>query len=141
MLARGIDVDQVDYVINYDIPEQAEDYIHRIGRTGRAGHGGFAVTFVTPENTAELKAIEKLVKQSIPEMELSSFDMSAASAEAAQISINAQARRDPEVNRAKRELANRAKKKADALAQSEDGLHKQGRRKRRATFCVCCFYQ
>ena len=117
VLARGIDVDQVDYVVNYDAPEQAEDYIHRIGRTGRAGQRGFAVTFVTPETEGELRAIEKLVKMQIPEMELANFDLAAAEAEAAEASINAQSRRDPEVNRVKRELANKAQKKAKAAAE------------------------
>lgn len=117
VLARGIDVDQVDYVVNYDAPEQAEDYIHRIGRTGRAGQRGFAVTFVTPETEGELRAIEKLVKMQIPEMELANFDLAAAEAEAAEASINAQSRRDPEVNRVKRELANKAQKKAEAAAE------------------------
>ena len=125
VLARGIDVDDVDYVINYDVPDQPEDYIHRIGRTGRAGAAGLAITFVTPETEAPLRDIEKLIKQKIPEMELKSFDMAAAEAEAASRSINAQARRDPEVNRAKRELANRAQKKA---VQSQNG--KQHRKKK-----------
>ena len=113
VLARGIDVDQVDYVINYDVPEQAEDYIHRIGRTGRAGEKGFAITFVTPETEGAMRDIEKLVKQKIPEMRLESFDMEAAEAEAAEKAITAQSKRDPEVNRVKRDLANRAKKNAD----------------------------
>ena len=117
VLARGIDVDQVDYVVNYDAPEQAEDYIHRIGRTGRAGQRGFAVTFVTPETEGELRAIEKLVKMQIPEMKLENFDLAAAEAEAAEASINAQSHRDPEVNRVKRELANKAQKKAEAAAE------------------------
>ena len=121
VLARGIDVDQVDYVINYDIPEQAEDYVHRIGRTGRAGQRGFSVTFVTPENDAELRAIEKLVKTTIPEMELPGFDMAAAEAEAAEKAIIGQAKRDPEVNRAKRELANKARKRAEQVAEREAG--------------------
>lgn len=134
VLARGIDVDQVDYVVNYDAPEQAEDYIHRIGRTGRAGQRGFAVTFVTPETEGELRAIEKLVKTKIPEMKLDSFDLSAAEAESAQASINAQSRRDPEVNRVKRELANKAQKKAELAAEREaerDAEQGQGRRRKK----------
>jgi ATP-dependent RNA helicase RhlE len=110
VLARGIDIDDVDYVINYDVPEQPEDYIHRIGRTGRAGAQGFAVTFVTPETESALRDIEKLVKKTIPEMKLESFDLAAAEAEAAEKAITAQSKRDPEVNRVKRELANRAQK-------------------------------
>ena len=110
VLARGIDVDEVDYVINYDVPDQPEDYIHRIGRTGRAGARGEAITFVNPESEAALRDIEKLLKMQIPEMKLESFDMETAIAESAAASITAQAHRDPEVNRVKRDLANRAQR-------------------------------
>ena len=119
VLARGIDVEEVDYVINYDIPDQAEDYIHRIGRTGRAGKGGFAVTFVTPENEGELHAIERLVKKAIPEMTLQEFDIAQAAAEAAEASISAQSRRDPEVNRVKRQLANEQQRKLEGQQAKE----------------------
>ncbi len=115
VLARGIDVEQVDYVVNYDIPEQAEDYIHRIGRTGRAGKGGFAITFVTPENDAELRAIERLVKKSIPEMKLLEFDIAQAEADAAEAAIIAQSKRDPEVNKVKRQLGSEQQQKAEAV--------------------------
>ena len=70
VLARGIDVEEVDYVVNYDLPTQPEDYVHRIGRTGRAGAAGFAVSFVSPETEDALRDIEKLIKRTIPEMEL-----------------------------------------------------------------------
>lgn len=129
VLARGIDVDQVDYVINYDVPEQAEDYIHRIGRTGRAGEKGFAITFVTPETESAMRDIEKLVKQKIPEMKLENFDMAEAEAEAAEKSIAAQSKRDPEVNRVKRELANRAQKKAEEAAERQTVREQRKRRK------------
>ncbi len=59
--ARGIDVPHITHVINYDVPVNAEDYIHRIGRTGRAGRSGIALTFVTHGDTPQLRAIEKLV--------------------------------------------------------------------------------
>ena len=120
VLARGIDVDQVDYVINYDVPEQAEDYVHRIGRTGRAGARGFAVTFVTPETEKEMRDIEKLIKKSVPEMQLQDFDMAQAEADAAEASITAQSKRDPEVNRVKRSLANKAQLKAEQASQRRD---------------------
>ncbi len=130
VLARGIDVSDVDYVINYDVPEQPEDYIHRIGRTGRAGSQGFAVTFVTPETEPQLRDIEKLIKQQIPEMQLRDFDMTAAEAEAAEKSITAQAKRDPEVNRAKRELANKARKKAELAAERQASREQEKRNKK-----------
>ena len=76
VLARGIDVDEVSYVVNYDIPVQAEDYVHRIGRTGRAGAQGFAVTFVSPENKSELTSIEKFIKKSLPLSDFPGLDYS-----------------------------------------------------------------
>ena len=112
VLARGIDVSEVNYVINMDLPSQPEDYIHRIGRTGRAGRCGFAVSFVSPDTESALRDIQKLIKHEIPEMELANFDFAAAEAEAVQKSQNAQARRDPELAQAKRELAKREQKKA-----------------------------
>mgnify|MGYP004532920921 FL=1 len=112
VLARGIDVPEVNYVINMDLPSQPEDYVHRIGRTGRAGQNGFAVSFVSPDTESALRDIQKLIKREIPEMELANFDFAAAEAEAVQKSQNAQARRDPELAQAKRELAKREQKKA-----------------------------
>ena len=66
VLARGIDVPEVNYVINFDLPDMAEDYVHRIGRTGRAGEEGFAISFVTRETMKTLKEIEKLIGKDIP---------------------------------------------------------------------------
>ena len=118
VLARGIDVELVDYVINYDIPEQTEDYIHRIGRTGRAGERGFSITFVTPETESNLRDIEKMIKQRIPQMELEHFDPQAASEEAVQKGQGVQARLDPDIVEAKRELAKRARKKGKRREQA-----------------------
>jgi ATP-dependent RNA helicase RhlE len=57
--ARGIDVDDIAYVVNYEVPVTAEDYIHRVGRTARAGRGGSALTFVSPEEESTLSSIER----------------------------------------------------------------------------------
>jgi ATP-dependent RNA helicase RhlE len=59
--ARGLDIDQLPHVVNYDLPEVAEHYVHRIGRTGRAGNEGLAVSLVAPDERPLLKAIEKLL--------------------------------------------------------------------------------
>ena len=67
--ARGIDVDDLEYVINYDIPNESETYVHRIGRTGRAGASGTAFSFCDTEEKAFLKDIEKLISQKIPIIE------------------------------------------------------------------------
>ncbi len=64
--ARGIDVDDVAHVINYELPHEPETYVHRIGRTGRAGQTGAAVSFCDAEERARLTAIERLLKRSIP---------------------------------------------------------------------------
>lgn len=63
--SRGIDVDKLSHVINYEIPEQAETYVHRIGRTGRAGEAGVAMSFCTSEEMSYLKDINKLIKKNI----------------------------------------------------------------------------
>jgi superfamily II DNA/RNA helicase len=68
--ARGLDVPSVSHVFNFDVPSHAEDYVHRIGRTGRAGRKGFAFTLSTPADAKYLAAIEELVKQPIPRGEL-----------------------------------------------------------------------
>ena len=112
VLARGIDVDEVSYVVNYDVPTQAEDYVHRIGRTGRAGAEGFAITFVSPENKDELAAIEKLIKRDIPEIEIAGFNLEEAAEAAAERATRANARRDPELAAAARELAKKEKRRA-----------------------------
>jgi superfamily II DNA/RNA helicase len=64
--ARGLDVTGISHVINYDLPKQPEDYVHRIGRTGRAGAKGLAISFVTSEERRQLRDIERYTKHSIP---------------------------------------------------------------------------
>ena len=63
--ARGLDIDDVSHVINFDIPDQAEEYIHRIGRTGRAGNSGTAITFVTPKEQRRIRTIERYTSKQI----------------------------------------------------------------------------
>ncbi|MFH1790286.1 MAG: DEAD/DEAH box helicase [bacterium] len=64
--ARGIDVKDISLVINFDLPDNSEDYVHRIGRTGRAGRYGKAISFVTPSQKADVKKIEFLIRKSLP---------------------------------------------------------------------------
>jgi len=71
--ARGIDVAGISHVINYDVPENPEDYVHRIGRTGRAQAVGEAFTLVTPENRNDVRDIQRFIGQTIPEMKLEGF--------------------------------------------------------------------
>jgi ATP-dependent RNA helicase DeaD len=68
--ARGLDVERISHVLNYDIPHDTESYVHRIGRTGRAGRSGTALLFVSPRERHLLKAIEKATRQTLTEAEL-----------------------------------------------------------------------
>jgi ATP-dependent RNA helicase RhlE len=77
--ARGIDVDELSLVINYDLPDTPETYVHRIGRTGRAGAEGVALTFCDEEERESLRDIEKLISKSIPVIEEHPYPMSASS--------------------------------------------------------------
>ncbi|MFF1877844.1 DEAD/DEAH box helicase [Leifsonia sp. NPDC058230] len=72
--ARGLDVDRISHVVNYDIPIDTESYVHRIGRTGRAGRSGAAISFVTPRERRLLTAIEKATRQPLTQMQLPSIE-------------------------------------------------------------------
>ena len=72
--ARGLDIDRISHVINFDMPDTADAYIHRIGRTGRAKRSGEAFTLVTPDDHAMVQKIEKVMKQKLPQRILPDFD-------------------------------------------------------------------
>jgi ATP-dependent RNA helicase DeaD len=72
--ARGLDVERISHVVNYDIPTDTESYVHRIGRTGRAGRTGDALSFVTPRERHLLKAIERATRQPLTQMQLPSIE-------------------------------------------------------------------
>jgi len=72
--ARGIDIDQLPHVVNYDLPNVSEDYVHRIGRTGRAGSNGVAVSLVCVDEHQMLRDIEKLIKQKLPQEVIPGFE-------------------------------------------------------------------
>lgn len=76
--ARGIDVDRISLVVNYDIPYDTESYVHRIGRTGRAGRSGNAILFITPREKRMLKTIERATRQPIEAMELPTAEVISA---------------------------------------------------------------
>ena len=79
--ARGLDIPSVSHVYNFDVPTNAEDYVHRIGRTGRAGRNGKALMISTPRDEKNLKAIEKLIQLEIPLIDNFSFDTKTSSVE------------------------------------------------------------
>ena len=72
--ARGLDVERVSHVVNYDVPHDPESYVHRIGRTGRAGRSGEAILFIAPRERNMLRVIERATRQSIDQMELPSVE-------------------------------------------------------------------
>ena len=72
--ARGLDIDQLPQVVNFELPNVAEDYVHRIGRTGRAGAAGHAISLVCADESKELTGIERLIKQQLPRQLLAGFE-------------------------------------------------------------------
>ncbi len=85
--ARGIDISGVSHVINFDCPHVPEDYIHRVGRTGRAEASGEAFTFVAPEEEGELRNIERAINKHLPRVTLPDFDYRQAAPEKLEIPL------------------------------------------------------
>ncbi|OGE75432.1 MAG: hypothetical protein A3C85_02955 [Candidatus Doudnabacteria bacterium RIFCSPHIGHO2_02_FULL_48_21] len=71
--ARGIDVKGIELVINFDLPDASSDYVHRIGRTGRAGHTGRAISFATPDQRGDVQSIERLLRMTLPKSKIPGF--------------------------------------------------------------------
>jgi|GEM_PF-443393 ATP-dependent RNA helicase RhlE len=80
--ARGIDVKDIELVINFDLPEDPGDYVHRIGRTGRAGKTGKAISFAMPDQIRDVRAIERLIKKVIPLTKLAEYNEKSFSSDA-----------------------------------------------------------
>ena len=78
---RGLDITGISHVINYDVPQQAEDYVHRIGRTGRAAKEGDAFTFMAPDEIAMVRLIERVIGQPIPRISVPGFDFGTEAAD------------------------------------------------------------
>jgi ATP-dependent RNA helicase RhlE len=78
---RGLDISGISHVINYDVPQQAEDYVHRIGRTGRAAKEGDAFTFMSPDEIAMVRLIEKVIGQPIPRISVPGYDFGTVAAD------------------------------------------------------------
>ncbi len=78
---RGLDISGITHVINYDVPQQPEDYVHRIGRTGRAAATGDAYTFMAPDEIAMVRTIERVIAQQIPRVSVPGFDFGTVAAD------------------------------------------------------------
>ena len=78
---RGLDISGITHVINYDVPQQPEDYVHRIGRTGRAARDGDAYTFMAPDEITMVRTIERLIGQPIPRISVPGFDFGSVAAD------------------------------------------------------------
>jgi ATP-dependent RNA helicase RhlE len=112
--ARGIDVEALSHVINFDVPNVPDDYIHRVGRTARAGAVGDAFTFVAPQEQADWHAIERAVGRRLPQRTLDGFDYTARSSERLEIPL---AERIAAIRARKAEERARARDKAARKAE------------------------
>jgi ATP-dependent RNA helicase RhlE len=112
--ARGIDVEALPHVVNFDVPGQPEDYIHRVGRTARAQSTGHAFTFASPEEGRELAAIERAVGKRLPRRQLEGFDYGSQPAGRFEIPV---AERIAAIRARKAEERARARAKAELAAQ------------------------
>ncbi|HEX4933395.1 MAG TPA: helicase-related protein, partial [Gemmatimonadaceae bacterium] len=77
---RGLDISGISHVINFDVPSQAEDYVHRIGRTGRAASTGDAFTFMAPDEIAMVRTIERVLGKPIERISIPGFDFGTVAA-------------------------------------------------------------
>ncbi len=98
--ARGIDVDELEYVINFDIPNISETYVHRIGRTGRAGNKGTAISFCDSSEKTDIRNIEKLISMKIPVVDHHPFPMTGTAESSAEKPVHAQGHNRPRTSQA-----------------------------------------
>jgi ATP-dependent RNA helicase RhlE len=116
IVARGIDVEELSHVVNFDVPHVPEDYIHRVGRTARADATGDAYTFVSPEEEADLRAIERAVGKRIPRLTLAGFDYQTTPKERFEVPL---AERIADIRKRKQEERARAKEKLERKTQRQ----------------------
>ncbi|WP_411279373.1 DEAD/DEAH box helicase [Gemmatimonas sp.] len=116
--ARGIDVEALGHVVNFDVPLAAEDYIHRVGRTARAEATGEAFTFVSPEEEGDLKQIERAIKKSLPRVTVPDFDYNAKPQTKLEVPL---AERIAEIRKKKAEDRARAAAKVERRSAAQSG--------------------
>lgn len=126
--ARGIDVPNVSHVFNFDVPQQAEAYVHRIGRTARAGQSGIAITFMNPTERDMLAAIERLTKRKVKIVPLKVADQTAEINQSVQAE---QAAEEQTAGEARLEKRDHLRQQAQAKAAFEKKSKQQGQRARR----------
>jgi ATP-dependent RNA helicase RhlE len=123
--ARGIDIDQLPHVVNYDLPNVPEDYVHRIGRTGRAGATGEAVSLVCVDEHQMLRDIEKLIRQTLPRHVIPGFEPD-PNAKAQPIQLRSGDRGNGNGNRGRGGNGNRGGKPAAPHATAHTAAHPAG---------------
>ncbi len=131
--ARGIDVEALGHVVNFDVPAQSEDYIHRVGRTARAELTGEAYTFVAPEETDDLRAIERAIGKPLPRVTLPDFDYKAQPTTKLEIPLKdriAQIRERKAAERARAKEKEQRRSAQPAAASPERSAAKKRRRRR-----------
>ncbi|HEY1951610.1 MAG TPA: DEAD/DEAH box helicase [Gemmatimonadaceae bacterium] len=111
--ARGIDIEALGHVVNFDVPQVPEDYIHRVGRTARAGEVGDAFTFVAPDEEQDLRAIEKAIGKRLPQITIPDFDYNARPEQRLEVPIG---ERIAAIRARKAEERARSKQKSDRAA-------------------------
>jgi len=122
--ARGIDIEALGHVVNFDVPEVPDDYIHRVGRTARAGEIGDAFTFVAPDEQNDLRAIEKAIGKRLPQITIPDFDYNARPEGRLEIPIG---ERIAAIRARKSEERARSKAKAGRASTNGDSGHRGSR--------------
>jgi ATP-dependent RNA helicase RhlE len=125
IVARGIDVEQLEHVVNFDVPHVPEDYIHRVGRTARADATGDAFTFVSPEEEGDLQQIERAISKRLPRVVVQGFDYASKPQQRFEVPI---AERIAEIRARKADERQRAKEKAERRAAHGGGAAAAGGR-------------
>lgn len=113
--ARGIDVSNIEVVINFDLPQAAEDYVHRIGRTGRASATGHAITFAMPDERNDVKGIERLIKATLPVKPLPALPPHRPKIKLAQTDMDAIAQRSRPMRPTRQRIGNHRKRHTNSV--------------------------
>ena len=131
--ARGIDIDQLPHVVNYELPNVTEDYVHRIGRTGRAGNTGEAVSLVSNDESELLRNIEKMIKIKIPKIKIENFTSAPSPRSDSNKSTDRKnQKKDSDSNNAqnrnKRRRTNRSRNTSKSTSNENGSRYKEGNR-------------